>query len=389
MGFAGLSVALGSAPRQDMVAFLGATAFRAVGATRQYGLSARGLALNTAGPGDEEFPDFTHFWIERPDARSPTVVLYALLDSPSIAGAYRFAITPGDTTVVDVDAALYPRREIDRIGIAPCTSMYLAGENNHRVDNDWRPEVHDSDGLSMNTGSGEWIWRPLRNPAGTRYNAFTDHNPRGFGLLQRDRSFDHYQDEEAFYERRPSLWVEPKGGWGPGQVQLIEIPAEDDSVDNVIAFWHPAQNPRPGQELLLGWRLHWGAEPPVKPPLARCIATRTGRGGGDHGRRTHFAWRFVVDFAGGRLPPSPAQAAADGSNTAVEVVATASRGAGVEVVSSRALAPAQGWRATIDVVPPDAGTDPITLRLFLRAGGQALSETWVYEWSPPPVGLRG
>jgi glucans biosynthesis protein len=383
MGFAGLSVALASAPRQDMVAFLGATAFRAVGATRQYGLSARGLAVNTAGAGDEEFPDFTNFWIERPDARAPTVVLYALLDSPSIAGAYRFTITPGDTTVVEVDTALYPRREIDRIGIAPCTSMFLAGENSRQVDDDWRQEVHDSDGLSMNTGAGEWIWRPLRNPSGTRYNAFADNNPRGFGLLQRDRNFDHYQDDEAAYERRPSLWVEPKGAWGAGQVQLIEMAADNDAVDNVIAFWRPAQKPRPGQELLLGYRLHWGAEPPAKPPLARCIATRTGVGGGEPKRRTRFAWRFVVDFAGGRLaqPAAPADAP-----LVVEVLATASRGAGMEVVASRALASARGWRAIFDVTPPDEGSDPIILRLRLRAGGQPLSETWVYEWSPPAAG---
>ncbi len=381
-GFAGLAISSATAPRQTLVAFLGGTAFRAVGASRQRGLSARGLALNTAGSGEEEFPDFTQFWIELNDARPNTLVLYALLDSPSVTGAYRFTITPGDSTVMEVDAALYPRTEIDRLGIAPCASMYLVGENSRRVDNDWRPEVHDSDGLSMWTGGGEWIWRPLHNPLQTRYNGFVDTNPRGFGLLQRDRSFDHYQDDEGLYDRRPSLWVEPTGNWGAGQVQLVEIPAENEGYDNVLAFWHPAQKPRAGQERLFSYRLHWGAEPPAKPTLARCTGTRAAVTNQPDGAKLRFARHFVVDFAGGRLPP------AEGMLT-VEVVASASRNATVSGVASRPLPGGRGWRAVFDVEPTDGGTEPINLRLFLRADGQPLSETWVYEWSPPPAALRG
>jgi glucans biosynthesis protein len=210
LGFAGFRINFHTAPQYDMAAFLGASYFRAVGGARQYGLSARGLAIDTALPRPEEFPDFTHFYIERPAADSQTMVVYALLDSPSIAGAYRFAITPGDTLVMDIDAALYPRKAIERLGLAPCTSMFQTGENDRRMANDWRPEIHDSDGLAMYTGSGEWIWRPLTNPATLRFNSFADTNPRGFGLLQRDRNFENYQDDGVFYERRPSLWVEPK-----------------------------------------------------------------------------------------------------------------------------------------------------------------------------------
>ena len=379
LGFAGLRLSVSTAPRNDMVAFLGGSYFRAVGGTRQYGLSARGLAVDTAMGRDEEFPDFTAFWLERPSPQSQTVVVHALLDSPGVTGAYRFAITPGENTVMEVDSALYPRREIERIGIAPCTSMFVVGENNRRAALDWRPEIHDSDGLQMRTGNGEWIWRPLNNPGNLRLNAYADLNPRGFGLLQRDRNFDHYQDDAMAYERRPSLWVEPRGDWGTGQVQLVEIPSPDETFDNIVCYWTPSQRPQAGQELLWGYRLFWGATPPARPSLARCVASRTGIGGAVGKKRSRFSWRFAVDFTGGNLALLDADAA-------VEAVVTASRGQ-VELVTARPQASVQGWRALFDVVP-DERTEPIALRLFLRVNGQALTETWIYEWAPPPMGAR-
>ena len=213
----------------------------------QYGLSARGLAIDTGMPRPEEFPDFTAFWLERPAPGSETVVVYALLDSPSVAGAYRFAITKGEPLVMDVDAALYPRKEIERIGIAPATSMYQVGENDRRMDWDWRAEIHDSDGLAMHSGNGEWIWRPLGNPAHLRYNAFADENPRGFGLLQRDRDFASYQDIETRSELRPSAWIAPRGKWGDGHVELVEIPTTTELNDNIVAFWVPDETMKPLQ----------------------------------------------------------------------------------------------------------------------------------------------
>ena len=379
LGFAGFRLALSTTPRNDMVAFLGGSYFRAVGGTRQYGLSARGLTVDTAWGRDEEFPDFTAFFLERPSPQSQTLIVNALLDSPGLTGAYRFAITPGDNTVMEIDSAIYPRREIDRLGIAPGTSMFVVGENNRRAAADWRPEIHDSDGLQMRTGAGEWIWRPLNNPSSLRINAFTDHNPRGFGLLQRDRNFDHYQDDAARYEIRPSLWVEPRGDWGAGQVQLFEIPSPDESFDNVICHWSPQQKPQAGQELLYSYRLTWGATAPVRPTLARCVATRTGLGGVVGRKRSRFSWRFVVDFSGGNLALLDADAQ-------VEVVVTASRGQ-VELVSARPHTPVQGWRAMFDVVP-DERSDPVAMRMYLRVNGQALTETWVYEWTPPGVAQR-
>jgi glucans biosynthesis protein len=375
LGFAGFRVFSHLDLQRDIVAFLGASYFRAVGAEMQYGLSARGLAIDCGLDRPEEFPMFTAFWLERPAPEADTLRVYALLDSPSIAGAYRFDITPAATLVMDVDAALYPRRAIERLGVAPLTSMFWYGENDRRTANDWRPEIHDSDGLALWTGAGEWIWRPLVNPLHLRVNAYLDDNPRGFGLLQRDRDFDHYQDDGAFYDRRPSLWVEPKAGWGKGAVQLVEIPTVDETFDNIVAFWHPADAAQPGQELLFSYRLHWGAQPPVAPRLAQVVATRTGLGGVVGRRRTYFSWRFVVDFAGGQL-------ASLGESAAVEPVITASRGL-IEIPAARPLAAVRGYRVMFDLRPTDDSPEPIELRLYLRANGQALSETWLYQWTPP------
>ncbi|MBT2324000.1 glucan biosynthesis protein D [Variovorax paradoxus] len=375
LGFAGFRILSAPEFKSDVAAFLGASYFRAVGAEGQYGLSARGLAVDTALGGEEEFPDFTDFWFERPARGANTMVVYAMLDSPAITGAYRFAITPGEPLAMDVDAALYPRKEIERLGIAACTSMFQVGENDRRMAGDWRPEIHDSDGLAMQSGGGEWIWRPLANPAALRFNSFADKDPKGFGLMQRDRNFDHYQDDGVFYEKRPSLWIEPKGRWGEGAVQLVEIPTVDETFDNIVAFWNPAQKPRRGQELLYGYRLHWGAAAPLRPALATCVATRTGTGGVIGRKREHWSLRFVVDFAGGAL------AQIDSKTTTIETVVTASSGS-IELTSARPLASVRGIRAMFDAVPPpDAG--PVTLRLFLRADGQPLSETWLYEWTPP------
>jgi glucans biosynthesis protein len=375
LGFAGFRIFMQPDFKRDVSAFLGASYFRAVGGEMQYGISARGLAIDTGLARAEEFPRFTAFWLERPARSADTLTVYALLDSPSITGAYRFGIRPGTTQVMDVDAALYPRRSVERLGIAPLTSMYQYGENDRRMAEDWRPEIHDSDGLSMWTGSGEWLWRPLVNPAQLRYSALVDENPKGFGLLQRDRVFDHYQDDGAFYERRPSLWVEPRHGWGKGAVELIELPTRDETFDNIVAFWHPERTLQPGEELLFAYRLYWGARMPFQPPQAHVVATRTGIGGVVGRKREYFSWRFVVDFAGGMLakvPPKPGP----------EPVITASSGE-VEITSARPLDAIRGYRMMFDLRIADDVAGPIDLRGFLRLGNVALTETWTYQWSPP------
>jgi glucans biosynthesis protein len=380
LGFAGFRLNFRGDWTRDVAAFLGASYFRAVGGEWQYGLSARGLAIDCGLGRPEEFPVFTAFWLERPEPAAATLTVYALLESPSITGAYRFLITPGDTLLMDIDAALYPRKPIERLGIAPCTSMYQCGENDRRMGYDFRPEIHDSDGLCLQRGNGEWLWRPLTNPRTLAFNAFMDESPRGFGLMQRDRVFDHYQDDGVFYDRRPSLWVEPKSGWGKGSVQLVEIPTVDETFDNIVAFWNPEQKPAAGQELLFSYRLHWGGRAPVLPKLAQVVATRTGLGGIVGQKRKYYSLRFAVDFAGGDLAMLSGQ-----SN--LEPVITVSRGR-IELTSARPLSEIRGQRVLFDLVPPDERTDPIEIRLFLRMNGQALSETWLYQWSPPPAAER-
>jgi periplasmic glucans biosynthesis protein len=382
-GFAGFRVQFVTDWKADIAAFLGAAYFRAVGGdTRQYGLSARALAVDTAFPRPEEFPRFTSFWFERPAKGQASITLYALMDSPSVAGALRFQIAPGGTQVMDIDSAIYPRKPIERLGIAPLTSMFFYAKNDRRGVNDWRPEIHDSDGLSIWTGGGEWIWRPLTNPAQNHLNSFFDENPRGFGLAQRDRNWDHYQDDGVYYDRRPSLWVEPKSGhgWGKGAVQLFEIPTVDETFDNIVAFWNPAEKTKAGQEMLFSYRLYWGTRMPYASPLAQTIATRTGIGGTVGQKRQYYSWHFAVDFSGGELG-----ALAKDAN--VEAVISTSKGT-TEHVTAHYVDEFKGYRALFDIRPPEDSNDIIDLRLYLRIDSRPLTETWIYQWMPPSVKER-
>lgn len=384
LGFAGWRLHAHTDFAQDVAVFLGASYFRATDAGDHYGMSARGLAIDTGLPRPEEFPVFTRFWLVRPRAQAVMLTAYALLESESVTGAYRFFIDPGGVTLIEVAAHLFPRKPIERLGIAPLTSMYWYGENDRRTATDWRQEIHDSDGLAMWRGNGEWLWRPLANPPQLRVSALVDDNPRGFGLLQRDRDFDHYQDEGAQYERRPSVWVEPLGDWGKGAVHLVEIPTGDETFDNIVAFWRPEAAVEPGREIELGYRLHWGQEPPVQPPLARCTATRIGQGGIIGQPPAGNLMKFVIDFEGGDLPLIPKDAP-------VEPVITVSRGR-VETLTAldgririsplvRPVPEIDGWRVNFDLAWE--GTEPIDLRLFLRLGPSTLTETWLYLWTPP------
>jgi glucans biosynthesis protein len=385
LGFAGFRIHFHTNWDADVAAFLGASYFRAVGSdSRQYGASARGLAIGTGSDHAEEFPDFTAFWFERPQAGSGRLTLYASLDSPSIAGAYRFDLYPGAPLVMDIDAALYPRTAIQRLGVAPLTSMYLCGENDRRMGDDWRPEIHDSDGLSMQRGTGERIWRPLTNPPGVHLYSYVDRDPRGFGLLQRDRTFDHYQDDGARYELRPSVWVAtraPAGtSWGEGSVALLEYAAREETIDNVAAMWVPARAPSAGDELLFSYQLRWGLEVDSPISLARVVATRTGIGGVVGQPRTHFSWRFAIDFVGGELPTI-------GKDVVIEPVIAASRGS-VELVSARPQFDIKGCRTMFDLALADDSVEPIDLRMYLRVGSEPLTETWMYQWIPPPPAER-
>jgi glucans biosynthesis protein len=361
--------------KNDWVAFLGASYFRAIGELFQYGLSARGLAVNVANPQPpftEEFPDFIEFWVEQGPSSEP-VTVHALLDGPSVAGAYRFRMQRGAAVLMDIEAAIFIRRDIARLGIAPITSMYWFSETVKATAVDWRPELHDSDGLALWTGKGERLWRPLNNPPGVLVSAFGDDKPRGFGLSQRDRNFDHYLDGVR-YERRPSLWVEPLAGFERGAVQLIEQPTDDEIHDNVNAMWVPAEPASAGRSFEFKYRLHWTADEPFAPPLARCVATRLGNGGVPGLPRPHGVRKFMVEFLGAPLAKLP-------FGVKPEAVLWTSRGEFSYVYTEAVPDDVPGhWRAQFDLTV--LGKEPVELRLYLKNGADTLSETWTYQYHP-------
>ncbi len=276
---------------QEYAVFQGASYFRAIGRGQAYGISARGLALNTATSSPEEFPIFREFWIEAAAPDAPSVTVHALLDSPSVAGAYSFTITKGADTQMAVSATLFPRSALATAGIAPGTSMFLFNDIDRTHFDDFREAVHDSDGLLMHNGAGEVLWRPLSNPKTVQTSSFADQNPRGFGLMQRARTPGDYNDLEAHYERRPSLWVEPLGDWGPGAVRLVELPTDKEINDNIVAFWRPEAPLMAGKAHRFDYILHWCALAPTEGAVAPVTATRSGARVFEPGRI------FTIDYA--------------------------------------------------------------------------------------------
>jgi glucans biosynthesis protein len=371
--FAGFRVLDGQDKQTDWLAFQGASYFRSSGADGQYGASARGIALNTALSTGEEFPRFTQFWLEE---HGPVVTIHALLEGPSITGAYKFDVMKNKAGVVmNVHCRLFFRANITRLGVAPLTSLYWYGENVRRKAVDWRPEIHDSDGLSLWTGKGERVWRPLVNPPSTQTNSFLDDNLKGFGLMQRDRDFDHYQDDGAFYNKRPGIWVEPKGKWGVGAVQLVEIPTDDEIHDNVVAYWRPDGSIASGDTRRYEYRLYWQDFDPAFPKdLGHVVATRQGRGGqvgsniGNAPKR-----KFVVDFTGG--PLSRLEQRYDLKADLWTSHGSFDNPYVLKVVGT------DRWRAVFDLNYDGKG--PINMRCAIRMpDGKLLTETWLYQFFP-------
>jgi glucans biosynthesis protein len=345
----------------EFLVFQGATYFRAVAKGQVYGLSARGLAVRTARPEGEEFPHFTDFWIERPPEQAERLVIHALLQSPSVVGAYTFTAQPGDETIVDVDVALFPRVELRAFGVAPLTSMFLFDSSNRARFDDYRNAVHDSDGLQIVNGRGERLWRPLANPRTLQVSAFLDDSPTGFGFVQRKRDFAEYQDGEAEYHRRPTLWVEPGTEWGPGHVELIEIPSAREANDNIVAYWQPRTPIPAGQSREFSYRLRFTDEA-LDDSLARVVGTRVGQSLNTEGQRS-----FVVDFEGtGDIP----------DNLVPEVWSSAG-----EVFAPRGQVVEESgvYRVAFELDPQRE--DIIELRTVLYSAGKPWGETWLYRWS--------
>ncbi len=367
LGFAGFRITYPLSQKKDfnhVVVFAGASYFRAVAKGETFGLSARGLAIDTGLPWGEEFPAFKEFWLERPGPGARQMTLYALLDSQSLTGAYAFLIQPGERTIVTVQARLFQRKAVKELGIAPLTSMFFSGEEKPRPAEDWRPEVHDSDGLLLQSGAGDWLWRPLGNPEKLRISYFGTENPRGFGLLQRDRQFQNYQDLEARHELRPNAWITPIGNWGKGQVKLVEIPSKKESNDNIVAYWLPAATAPPGESFDIAYRMEFQSGEPADVKLARVNATRIGIGDKEEWKR------FVVDFEGPSLKSLGESA---------PVKANVSVGADGQLVQQSVFRnPLNGsWRLSFQVKPPKG--KPLELRAFLRNGNRTVSETWSYQ----------
>lgn len=353
----------------EIIVFTGPSYFRSLAQSQVYGLSCRGLAINSGIYGvTEEFPRFTTFWLQQPTPNAVEFIFYALLDSPSVTGAYQFKLRPGTETQADVTATLYFRKSIAHLGIAPLTSMFWFGENTSNHFGDFRPEVHDSDGALIANGKGEWLWRPLQNYSDIHFNSFKDENPKGFGLLQRDRNFDHYQDLEVNYQLRPSCWVEPIGSWGKGSVNLVQLPIPDETIDNIGLYWQPEKAPAPGDTLNVSYRLYWFMDDPRWPPLARVAATRI-----NHATRLFPDPRVILDFTG------PGVEDLSDNDLPRAIVSSTS---GAPITDIQVIRNPHEHSLRVSFVVPDQ--DKLSeLRCQLqRADGSPFSEVWTYTWNP-------
>ncbi|MBA4360616.1 MAG: glucan biosynthesis protein G, partial [Pseudomonas sp.] len=365
LGYAGFRVLypINKADKQDeIMTMLGASYFRVVGKGHTYGLSARGMAIDTALPSGEEFPRFTEFWIQRPKPGDKHLVIFALLDSPRATGAYRLTLRPGSDTIVDVKARMFLRDKVTKLGVAPLTSMFLFGANQPSKVLNYRRELHDSSGLSIHAGNGEWIWRPLNNPKHLAVSNYSIENPRGFGLLQRGRDFSHYEDLDDRYDKRPSAWIEPKGDWGKGSVDLVEIPTADETNDNIVAFWSPEKLPEPGQPLDVAYRMHWTIDEAALHAPDSAWVQQTLRSTGDVKqsnliRQPDGSVAYLVDFEGPSLAALPETA---------DVRSQVSVGDNAELVenSVRYNPETKGWRLTLRMKIKDPGK-PTEMRAAL------------------------
>ncbi|UXZ53246.1 glucan biosynthesis protein [Halomonas sp. 7T] len=355
----------------EFAVFLGASYFRLIGRDQAYGLSTRGLAIDTATHTGEEFPAFREFWLYKPNEESSTLTLLALMDSPSLSGAYRFVIQPGDTTQAEIEATLFAREDIDKLGIAPLTSMFAFGEISAARPDDFRPQVHDSDGLLVHTGTDEWIWRPLDNPSALRISAFLDDSPHGFGLMQRERDFNRYLDLEAHYHRRPSQWVEPLEDWGTGHIELVEIPTPDETHDNIVAYWVSEEAFNAGESRRLHYRTYTLNTQSDAHTLGRAVRSRQGSAAvpGQPPTETAKQRQFIVDFNGGVL---------DDISADQPVELDISSLTGEILLPQVAALPDGGWRVRFRI--PDDTPNDIRLRLLLN--NAPISETWNYVWYP-------
>lgn len=378
MGYAGFRVHAAINKKSyldEFLVFLGASYFRAVPKGQNYGLSARGLAIDTAEASGEEFPFFKEFWIAKPGKKDKSITIFALLDSRRMTGAFKFVATPGAETAIEVESTLFPREPVAKLGIAPLTSMFIFGENsNPRLVDDFRPEVHDSDGLLARFENEEWLWRPLQNPKSLAVNVFNAPNIRGMGLMQRDENYDNYQDLEAHYQSRPSAWIEPMGDWGPGHLELVQIPSPEEIHDNIVSYWVPETPAVPGTPMNFAYRIRWASSTRVESPEGKVVMSRTAKGKAETSRM------FVLEFKGGKLEDLPEGAALD-ANVWI--------GDGGKLLEKRVYKNdiTGTWRLVFEIEPDSSSPLGLVLpdkrpivemRATLQHGVTPLTETWSY-----------
>ncbi|MBK8092304.1 MAG: glucan biosynthesis protein G [Verrucomicrobiaceae bacterium] len=367
-GFKLIHISPDGKSRPEVLAFQGASYFRAVTDQLGWGISARGIAVNTIGGDAEEFPDFTHFWFAKPEAGTKAFKLLALLNGPSVTGAYEFETMPGNTTVMKIKATLHLRKPVKMLGIAPFSSMYWFGENSHPKPYDFRPEVHDSDGLQVEIEGGPTIWRPLDVSRDMRLSLFETDKLKGFGLAERDRDFKNFEDLEANYHRRPAVWVEPKSGFGAGAVTLVELSTGEETWDNIVAMWSPKKLPTTPQEpLKVAYDIQWLDQ---HEPGGLCKVTSTRRGfvmdSDDH--------LYVIDFAAGKEP-------VPGTPDWVPEIELVVSGDAAKIIDKRVMknAVTGGWRAFFKLDVPDS-SKLLELMCELKNGDKVISERWMYQW---------
>lgn len=380
LGFAGFKVQfpINSSKKRDDEVFsaLGASYFRAVGKDQTYGLSARALAINTGLMSGEEFPRFTEFWIQKPKSKESKLVIYALLDSPSVTGAYKITLQPKSDMDINVEATLFFRKSVEKLGIAPLTSMYLFGKNQPSDITNYRPELHDSNGLSILTADNKWIWRPLNNPKKLSFSMFTLDNPKGFGLIQRDKNFDNYQDLDDHYEMRPSAWIKPQNDWGKGHIELIEIPTADETNDNIVSFWVPEKQYQKGDKLSFKYNMTYTLNEQNRYPNNVARVKQTIYSLGDEKqvnlvRKLDGSFSYVIDFVGKNLMNLP-------KNSPIKPFINISNNG--ELVSSRLIYNPvyKGWRVILNFNVKDA-EQPTEIYVSLVTddeNNQQLTETW-------------
>ncbi|KNY20406.1 glucan biosynthesis protein D [Methylobacterium sp. ARG-1] len=345
--------------------FQGASFFRLVAEGQDFGINARALALRPADSRGEEFPLFRALFIEAPAPGQP-IVVHALVESESATAAFKLTLTPGrEASVAGIDGTVFARAELDHIGLGGMQGSYLFGPLDRQKVDDLRAAAFSVEGLSIRNGYGEPIWRPVHNPEALQVSAFLDRGPKGFGLMQRARAYDDFEDDRRHWEQRPSLWIEPQDDWSEGAVTLLEIPSDSELNENVFAYWRPKAKLTKGGEMRFLCRQHWskGWPDPLPPELARVKDSRCGRG--STGTRRLFA----VDFQG------------DGLARPEEIEVALSASAGTITRQDRFHYPE---RRTLRVLfELDPGSERASeLRLGLRRGQDRASETWLFRWTP-------